>query len=355
MLQKLVKIKDEYHQVTQQMADPAVASDPKQYRDLAKKEAYLRPVVDLIKQYEAALKTIEDSEQMLKEEKDPELLEMAKEELSQAKEDREKLQEELKVAMLPRDPNDDKNVMIEMRAGTGGEEASLFASELGRMYMRYAENVGWKVEIISRTDADSGGVKEMVVKIAGDGAYSRLKYESGVHRVQRVPVTESQGRIHTSAATVAVLPEAEAVDIEIRESDLKIDTYRSSGKGGQSVNTTDSAVRITHLPTGIVATSSEKSQLRNKEKAMAVLRARIYQAEEEKRLKERGEARSSQVGSGDRNEKIRTYNFPQDRVTDHRISTSWNNISGIMDGNIADIIEKLTLDDQTKKLAEFGG
>ncbi|HEC21050.1 MAG TPA: peptide chain release factor 1, partial [Candidatus Peregrinibacteria bacterium] len=315
----------------------------------------LTEIIELIQNYRKVIKTIEESEEILKSEKDKEFVELAKEELAQAKERKDELEEEIKVTLLPKDPNDEKNVIMEVRAGTGGDEAALFAEEIARMYFRFAENIGFKTELLSKSEGSNGGIKEIIFQVIGKGAYSKLKYESGVHRVQRVPVTESSGRIHTSAITVAVLPEAEEVDIEINPEDLKIDTYRASGAGGQHVNVTDSAVRITHVPTGVVvACQDERSQMKNKNKAMSLLRSRLLVAEEEKVAKERGEERLSQVGTGDRSEKIRTYNFPQDRVTDHRIHTNWPNLPSVMEGNIEDIIEKLTIEDQAKILANQG-
>ena len=350
-LEDLVKRLDE---VMQELSEPDVVSDQNRFRNLMKEQNELAPIVEKYKEYKEAKQTIEDSVEMLEEEHDEEMRELAKEELADCKAKVESCEQELKILMLPKDPNDDKNVIVEIRAGAGGDEAALFAAEIYRMYVHYADSRRWKTEMISLNENGIGGFKECVFMITGQGAYSRLKYESGVHRVQRVPETESGGRIHTSTITVAIMPEAEEVDVVIDEKDIRIDVMRASGNGGQCVNTTDSAVRLTHYPTGIVIYSqTEKSQLQNKEKAFRLLRSKLYDLELEKQQASEAEARRSQIGTGDRSEKIRTYNFPQGRVTDHRINLTLYKLDKILDGDIQEIIDACIAADQAKKLAKM--
>ncbi|MBQ1630701.1 MAG: peptide chain release factor 1 [Firmicutes bacterium] len=353
MFDKLKFILEKYEELSLKVSDPDIISNQPQWKKFMKELGELEPVALKYKEYQKATEEMDQAKEML-EQDDEELRELAKMEISDLEERLPALENELKVLMLPKDPNDDKNVILEIRAGTGGEEAALFGTDLLRMYLRYAERRGWKAEVIDANETELGGVKEVEVMIKGKGAYSRMKYESGTHRVQRVPDTESSGRIHTSAATVAVLPEVDDVEVEIRPEDIKVDVYRASGHGGQCVNTTDSAVRITHLPTGLVVTcQDEKSQLKNKDKAMRVLKSRLY----DKMVREQAESvsaeRRSQIGSGDRSERIRTYNFPQGRVTDHRINMTIYKLDSFLDGDIDEIIDGLITSDQAEKMKNF--
>ena len=354
MFDRLDDMLRHYEELMLELNNPSVAEDQRKFRKLMKEQADLAPIVDAYKQYKQAKQDVEDSLALLDEESDEEMKELAKEELADAKKRIEELEQELKILLLPKDPNDEKNVIVEIRAGAGGDEAALFASELYRMYVHYAESQHWKTEMINVSESGIGGMKEVEFMITGHGAYSKLKYESGVHRVQRVPETESGGRIHTSTATVAIMPEAEEFDVVIDDKDIRIDVTRASGNGGQCVNTTDSAVRLTHIPTGIVIYSqTEKSQLQNKEKAFRLLRSKLYDMELERRQNEEAAERRSQIGTGDRSEKIRTYNFPQGRVTDHRIKLTLYKIDAIMDGDIQELIDSLIAADQAAKLAKM--
>lgn len=354
MLDKLNLISEKYNDINQKISDPQVIADQNLFKNLMKEHAHLEPIVNHYNDYKNVLDSIEENCEMMADSAcDDELRELCELELTEYNQRKEELEDELKLLLLPKDPNDDKNVIVEIRAGAGGSEAALFAGDLFRMFSRYSERNHWKTEILNSNIPDIGGIKEITFSIEGKGAFSRLKYESGVHRVQRIPTTESGGRIHTSTATVAVLPEAEDVEIEMNPNDLRVDVFRSSGNGGQSVNTTDSAVRITHEPTGIVVTcQDEKSQLKNKDKAMKVLKARLYELELEKQQSEIAQDRKSQVGTGDRSERIRTYNFPQGRVTDHRIGMTVHQLDGFLDGEIDEMIDALITTDQAERLAE---
>ena len=354
MIDRLAELEARYEEISRQMATPATASDHTQLADLGRELSRLEPIVLTLRRYRAVRNELEGTRAMA-DDPDDEMRVLARDEIERLSARESELEAELRTQLVPRDPNDDRDVIVEVRAGTGGDEASLFAADLYRMYHRYAERRKWKVEVLSTSESGSGGFKEVIAEVRGDAAFSRLKFESGVHRVQRVPVTEASGRIHTSTATVSVLPEADEVEIQIDESDLRIDRFRSSGPGGQSVNTTDSAVRITHLPTGLmVAIQDEKSQHKNRAKAMSVLRARLLEIELDRQAAERGEERRSQVGSGERSEKIRTYNFPDDRVTDHRIGLTVHNLPGLLEGDLDRVIEPLVEAEQARRLAEFG-
>ncbi|CCQ94995.1 peptide chain release factor 1 [[Clostridium] ultunense Esp] len=351
MFDRLEAVVARYEGISQMLTQPEILGDPKKLAELSKEQSDLEDTVNTYRQYKEVVRQLQDAKEMLREHLDEEMMEMVKGEIEELSVEKEKLEEELRRLLLPKDPNDAKNVIVEIRGAAGGEEASLFAANLFRLYTRYAERKRWKIEVIDANYTDLGGIKEIVFSITGKGAYSRLKFENGAHRVQRVPETESGGRIHTSTATVAVLPEAEEVEVEIQEKDIRVDIFCSSGPGGQSVNTTQSAVRITHLPTGIVVScQDEKSQHKNKEKAMKVLRARLYEKYREEADAEYAKTRKQAVGTGDRSERIRTYNFPQNRVTDHRIGLTLHRLDQVMDGDLDEIIDALTLHYQTAEL-----
>jgi len=353
--EKLARVADRFDELDRLMSDPAVVADYGRLNELAQERSDLEELVETFRRFQRVEQQIGENKTLIEDNSDPDLTELAEMDMAQLEEEQTSLEAQLKTLLLPKDPNDDKNVIVEVRAGTGGEEAALFGGELYRMYERWAEAHGYKTELLSASESDMGGFKEVIFAVKGKGAYSRLKYESGVHRVQRVPVTESQGRIHTSAASVAVLPEVEDFEIEVKDNDIRIDVFRSSGPGGQSVNTTDSAVRITHLPSGIVISSQdEKSQLQNKLKAMRILRSRLYDMEEQRRLDETGATRRKQIGSGDRSEKIRTYNFPQSRVTDHRVNKTVYRLDSVMNGDLDEFIDELAATDQAEQLQAVG-
>ncbi|MFS4465922.1 peptide chain release factor 1 [Staphylococcus haemolyticus] len=353
MFDQLDIVEERYEQLNEMLSDPEIVNDSEKLRKYSKEQADLQKTVDVYRDYKSKKEEIAEIDEMLNETEDKEEIEMLKEESASLKSAIPELEEQLKFLLIPKDPNDEKDVIVEIRAAAGGDEAAIFAGDLLRMYSKYAESQNFKTEIVEAAESDHGGYKEISFSVSGSGAYSKLKFENGAHRVQRVPETESGGRIHTSTATVAVLPEVEDVEIEIRNEDLKIDTYRSSGAGGQHVNTTDSAVRITHLPTGVIATSSEKSQIQNREKALKVLKARLYDMKLQEEQQKYAAQRKSAVGTGDRSERVRTYNYPQSRVTDHRIGLTLQKLDQIMEGKLDEIIDALTLSEQTEKLKEL--
>lgn len=354
MFERLGELENKYIELSKKVNDASVIADQEQWRLLMKEYSNLSPIIEKYREFIKLEEEIKSNKEMLNDNLDEDFKQMVKDEIKAGQDEIELVKESLKILLLPKDPNDDKNVIVEIRGGAGGDEAALFASNLFRMYSRYAERNRWKTEVMSSNESDVGGYKEIVFMIQGKGAYSRLKYESGVHRVQRIPSTESNGRIHTSTVTVAVLPEADDVDVEINMNDVRIDVFRSSGNGGQSVNTTDSAVRITHAPTGIVIScQDEKSQLKNKDKALKILRAKLFELEEKKQQSEMSAERRSQVGTGDRSERIRTYNFPQGRVTDHRVGLTLHRLDAVLDGDIDELMDTLITTDQSNKLKQI--